>query len=154
MTAECPSTPSPAISLCEFFTEYARVERFFSREFDLTPQLARTLFYIHDERPCCVRKLTELLGIHPTSTSKLLSRLERRGLLVRSMDRVDHRLERIALTAEGVKKVQALRERLDDLTSELDSKISTHMQSCQHPAPVAHLGHLITDLISATRPTA
>jgi DNA-binding MarR family transcriptional regulator len=153
MTTELPPTPSTAISLCEFFTEYARVNRFFSRQFDLTPQLARTLFYIHEERPCCVRKLTELLRIHPTSTSKLLSRLERRGLLIRTMDRVDHRLERIALTAEGINKVEALREKLDPLTSELDSKIATHMQNCQHPAPVSHLGHLITHLISSTRPT-
>lgn len=154
MTTEFPPAPSTAISLCEFFTEYARVERYFSRQFDLTPQLARTLFYIHDERPCCVRKLTELLGIHSTSTSKLLSRLERRGLLVRSMDRVDHRLERIALTVEGNNKVEALRERLDVLTSELDHKIASHMRSCVSPAPVAHLGRLITSLISATRPTA
>jgi DNA-binding MarR family transcriptional regulator len=154
MDPERTSHPSSAVALCDFFTEYARLERHFSRQFGVTPQLARTLFYIHDERPCCVRTLTEMLGIHPTSTSKFLSRLERRGLLTRSMDRVDHRVERIALTAEGVRKVEALREQFQALASDLDHQITSHFRSCTNPAPLAHMAHLITDLITTGRPMA
>lgn len=154
MNPENSAPLSSAVALCEFFSEYARVERYFTRQFDLTPQLARTLLYINDERPCCVRKLTELLGIHGTSTSKLLSRLEKRGLLVRSMDHVDHRMERIELTEEGTRKVEDVRIRLQVLTSSLDSQINSHFQSCTSPAPVAHLGHLITELIISIRPTS
>lgn len=148
MIAEVPAPGSSAVDLCEFFSEYSRVEHYFTRRFGLTPQLARTLFYIHDEKPCCVRKLTERLGIHATSTSKFLSRLERRGLLVRGMDRSDHRIERIALTVEGIRKVDSIRADLQALTLELDREITTHVQSCLEPAPVAHLGPLITGLIS------
>ncbi|MBI4535951.1 MAG: winged helix-turn-helix transcriptional regulator [Ignavibacteriae bacterium] len=57
------------------------------------------------EKPCCVRKLTEMLGVEPTSTSKILRALDRCGYITRSLDDHDRRMERVALTHHGVKVI-------------------------------------------------
>ncbi len=52
--------------------------------------------------PCCVKALCELTGIHPTRASRLLSALERKGYLLRSLGVEDKRKESLTLTEAGV----------------------------------------------------
>jgi DNA-binding MarR family transcriptional regulator len=58
-----------------------------------------TMLYL--ERPACVKKLNELLGLSATRTSKILRTLERRGYVVRSLHLQDRRMEQVTLTEEG-----------------------------------------------------
>ncbi|MBX2989838.1 MAG: winged helix-turn-helix transcriptional regulator [Bacteroidetes bacterium] len=66
------------------------------------------LLHLYLEKPCCVRKLTEMLGIGSSSTSKLLRSLDRRGWLTRELDPVDRRMERVALTEQGVEAARQI----------------------------------------------
>jgi DNA-binding MarR family transcriptional regulator len=63
------------------------------------------LLQLYLEEPCCVGKLTEILGIGATSTSKLLRSLDRKGLVTRNPDPIDRRRETVALTEPGIQKV-------------------------------------------------
>ncbi len=60
--------------------------------------------------PCCVKTLCELTGIHATRASKLLSALEKRGYLVRSLGVEDKRKESLTLTNAGAGVARSLLE--------------------------------------------
>jgi len=62
--------------------------------------------YVH--APCCVKKLCELLEIHPTRASRLLNDLEERGYLTRSLDFSDKRKELLTLTSTGMAAAREL----------------------------------------------
>jgi|WetSurMetagenome_2_1015567.scaffolds.fasta_scaffold27257_2 DNA-binding MarR family transcriptional regulator len=66
------------------------------------------LALIHSEAPSCVKVLSRLLGVRGPRTSKLLGSLERKGYLKRTMNAVDHRMEEVGLTEEGLQAVYAL----------------------------------------------
>jgi len=63
------------------------------------------LLQLYLEEPCCVGKLTEILGIGATSTSKLLRSLDQKGFVSRSPDPIDRRRESVDLTESGIQKV-------------------------------------------------
>ena len=71
----------------------------------LTVSEFHCLLQLHLEKPCCVRKLTELLGIGGTSTSKLLRSLDRREYITRGLDVNDRRKETVTLTENGLRAV-------------------------------------------------
>jgi DNA-binding MarR family transcriptional regulator len=58
--------------------------------------------------PCCVKTLCELTGIHPSRASRLLSGLERKGYLTRTLGIEDKRKESVALTEAGVGVARSL----------------------------------------------
>lgn len=60
--------------------------------------------------PCCVKTLCELTGIHPTRASRLLSALERKGYLLRSLATEDKRKESLTLTDAGIRVARTLLE--------------------------------------------
>lgn len=64
--------------------------------------------YVH--APCCVKTLCQLTGIHPTRASRLLSALERKGYLVRSLGTEDKRKESLTLTDAGIVVARGLLE--------------------------------------------
>ncbi len=60
--------------------------------------------------PCCVKALCELTGIHPTRASRILSALERKGYLLRTLGVEDKRKESLTLTDAGVEVARRLLE--------------------------------------------
>ncbi len=60
--------------------------------------------------PCCVKALCELTGIHPTRASRILSVLERKGYLLRTLGVEDKRKESLTLTDAGVEVARRLLE--------------------------------------------
>ncbi len=64
------------------------------------------LTLIHTAAPSCVKELSRLLGARGPRTSKLLGSLERKGYLTRSLNVTDHRMEELALTAQGARTVE------------------------------------------------
>lgn len=71
------------------------------------------LIQLHLQKSCCVGSLTKALGIRPTSTSKLLRSLDRKGWIIRNLDPVDRRMEVVALTPKGTEAIQRIMQAAD-----------------------------------------
>lgn len=54
-----------------------------------------------------VSDLSELMSIHPSTTSNMLDKLQRKGLIRRERATVDQRVVRLHLTAEGERLLEA-----------------------------------------------
>jgi DNA-binding MarR family transcriptional regulator len=90
-----------------------RIARCLAADAGLTVGEFHCMMQLHLEKPCCVRKLTGILGIGGTSTSKLLRSLDRKGWITRALDPTDRRMERIALTTEGIETIQRIMHAAD-----------------------------------------
>lgn len=71
-----------------------------SREFGMTPQQA-TLLCLVEEGCTTPGELARLLQCDKTNVTGLMNRLERRGLVRRTLDEHDRRVTRVALSGEG-----------------------------------------------------
>ena len=60
------------------------------------------------------RELTEELGIHRSSVSEVLGKLEKKELITRSQDEQDRRRVQIALTEKGANTVQEGKDTRED----------------------------------------
>lgn len=99
-----------------------KLEVSLSRASGLSVHAVLCLILLYVEKPDCVGKLAELLGIGGPSTSKLLRSLDRRGYITRSLDPLDRRRELITLTPSGLvaaKEALAEAERLTQEIAEL-----------------------------------
>jgi len=90
-----------------------KIARCLANDAGLTVNEFHCMMQLHLEKPCCVRKLTEILGIGTTSTSKLLRALDEKGWITRDLDPTDRRMERVALTASGFDVVQRIMQAAD-----------------------------------------
>jgi len=82
-----------------------RIENDLAHATNLSVHELQCLLQLYLEKPCCVRRLTEILGIGGTSTSKLLRSLDRKGYLTRNLDPDDRRKETVTLTVSGLQTV-------------------------------------------------
>lgn len=64
------------------------------------------LSVIYLEKPTCVKRLSEMLEVNATRTSKLLSSLEQKGFVARQIDPADHRKEVVTLTDSGQREAK------------------------------------------------
>ena len=78
------------------------------------------LTQLYLDHPCCVKRLTESLYVTATRTSKILRKLERRGMIARAIDQNDRRKERISLTDIG----RSHAERILFLSAQAAEKLS------------------------------
>jgi DNA-binding MarR family transcriptional regulator len=79
-----------------------RLERSLAASAGLSVDEFHSLAHLYVHAPCYVKNLCELTGIHPTRVSRILSGLERKGLLTRTLGIEDKRKESLALTEAGV----------------------------------------------------
>jgi DNA-binding MarR family transcriptional regulator len=93
--------PDQGIVLLRTTLKCHRIAKELAAEVNLSVNEMHCLMQLHFEKPDCVRKLTEVLGLRGTSISKLLRSLEERKFIERSLDTIDRRVERVVLTAEG-----------------------------------------------------
>ena len=100
-----PDHNNSGIQLLRMTLKCHKIENYLSDLTGLSVNEFHCLLQLYLEKPCCVRKLTELLGIGGTSTSKLLRSLDRKGFIARSLDRDDRRKETVALTENGLRTV-------------------------------------------------
>ena len=70
-------------------------------EFRFPPAVGRLLASVHEHRGISGRELCELLDLRPSSLSEMLVRGEAEGLLTRTPDPEDRRVQHIALTEKG-----------------------------------------------------
>lgn len=72
----------------------------------------RILIILNEVKSITQRDLTARLGIQPGSVSEILSKLEKAGLILRTISETDRRTADISLTDEGIQMaVEAARQR-------------------------------------------
>lgn len=72
----------------------------------------RILIILNEVKSITQRDLTRRLGIQPGSASEVLSKLENRGLIVRTASKTDRRTTNITLTSQGTQlAVDAVKQR-------------------------------------------
>lgn len=71
---------------------------------DITTNIGFVLLHIDEENGTPATKIAPLMGMESRSLTRMLSRLEERGLVYRQPDLNDRRMVRIFLTEEGRKK--------------------------------------------------
>ena len=113
------------------------------REYPFPPAIGRLLECAAKNPGVSSRELCEFLDLRPSSLSEMLSRAEADGLLTRTADEADRRVQRISLTEKGRKAVTEMetardldaRRRVSCLTEEekeqfcrLCDKLSEHME--------------------------
>jgi DNA-binding MarR family transcriptional regulator len=90
-----------------------KIARCLASDVGLTVNEFHSMMQLHLEKPCCVRQLTEILGIGATSTSKLLRSLDKKGWITRNLDPNDRRMERVALTSQGTEVIERIMQAAD-----------------------------------------
>lgn len=96
-----------------------RIAKELAADVGLSVNELHCLMQLHIEKPCCVRKLTDVLGLRGTSISKLLRSLEEHGYIERSLDAIDRRMERVTLTVDGVKVAEQVLTISEDFVSRI-----------------------------------
>lgn len=91
-------------------TRLARLMRQ-QEESGLTPTLAAALATVAREGPLTLGALAARERVAPPSITKVVGKLEDRGLVVRSADEKDRRISRIALTPAGRRQLDRSRNR-------------------------------------------
>jgi len=95
------------------------IDKYVSSSAGLTIDEMHCLSVLFSERPPSVKRLSELINVNPTRTSKLLKGLEEKGLVVRTPHEADRRKEHVMLTDSGMKAVQSILSLFAEVGSEL-----------------------------------
>ncbi len=85
----------------------------------LTVDEMHCLNVLYVDQPYCVKKLSELLGAKATRTSKILGKLERGGLVTRTLHASDRRKESVTLTDEGKRAIEQILHLSGEIGAEL-----------------------------------
>jgi DNA-binding MarR family transcriptional regulator len=83
-------------------------------ELSLTPSEINALANLADGEPRTVSDLGAAVGAKPATVTGILDRLERRGLINRSVRQGDRRAVLIALTSSGVEAARTVHAAFDD----------------------------------------
>jgi DNA-binding MarR family transcriptional regulator len=74
------------------------------------------LLYVHP--PASVKELSRSLGVNASQTSRILRTLENKGLISRSLNVADRRVEDVTLTPRGLRVVERLLDHAEDVAME------------------------------------
>ena len=78
------------------------------------PAVGRLLACAAENPGVSSRELCELLDVRPSSLSEMLARAEADGLLTRTADEADKRVQRITLTEKGSRLISELKTARDE----------------------------------------
>jgi DNA-binding MarR family transcriptional regulator len=108
-----------AVELLRLTRRCRGIDKYVSSSAALTIDEMHFLSAIYFEHPPSVKSLTELVAIEPTRASKILKLLEQKGFVVRSIQPMDHRKEKLILTQQGVLVAQQILSMFAEVGSEL-----------------------------------
>ncbi len=74
------------------------------------PAVGRLLECVAENSNVSSRELCEMLDVRPSSLSEMLARAENDGLIARTVDEEDRRIQRVALSGKGSEIVTRMRE--------------------------------------------
>jgi len=77
------------------------------------------LLFLYLDHPESAGSLAEKLDVHKSTLSKLLSALQERGLIERALGDPDRRTERVTLTDAGVKLVEQVQSKAEEIAMAL-----------------------------------
>jgi DNA-binding MarR family transcriptional regulator len=80
-------------------------------EADLTPSMLSAMANIEYRQPVTLGQLAEAERVTPPTMSKIVGRLEDAGLVTRTADSEDKRIQRLSLSREGVRLIARNRSR-------------------------------------------
>ncbi len=101
------------------------IDKYVSSRAELTVDEMHCLSVLYSDHPPSVKRLSELINVSSTRSSKLLKDLEEREFVTRTLDVDDRRKEQVVLTEQGVKAV----ETIVSLYSEIGSELLTSWRS-------------------------
>jgi MarR family transcriptional regulator, lower aerobic nicotinate degradation pathway regulator len=111
----------------------------------------RLLGILRDRKPT-MNELAQLLGLDKSSTSGLVDRAERRGLVRRLPSQIDRRSVRVSLTAEGRTLVQAVtrdfEQDIAEIVAPLDPVESATLTTLLSRVLIAHAAGHGVDLLA------
>ncbi|KRQ88055.1 putative HTH-type transcriptional regulator YusO [Caloramator mitchellensis] len=84
----------------------------------LYPGQPPMLFILYKNNGQSQRELAEKLHIKPATTTVMLTRLEKAGLVTRKQDELDQRISRVYLTDKGMEVCEVLKKVMGDLNEE------------------------------------
>ena len=87
----------------------------------LPPAVERTLAALNLNDGLSSGELCEALGVRPSSLSELIDRMEKHGLVQRSIDEQDKRIVRITLTEKGSEIAAKIAERVSSRKTEVEA---------------------------------
>lgn len=124
-----------AIRLRQVITKLARQLNVSSTGEGLTPSQASLLGLVVGRGPLSISELTELEGLNPTMTSRMLGVLDTMGLIERTPDPSDLRSASITATPAGRRSD----ERIKALRAEVVSAATDRLSPAQQQAVLAAL---------------
>src|SRR5438105_12982141 len=86
------------------------------KDFDYSLAQVASLFIVDEKGELTIKQVAGLLERSVSATSRLLDQLASRGMITRREDEQDHRVKRVAITAQG----RALIETLQVLRAEVE----------------------------------
>jgi DNA-binding MarR family transcriptional regulator len=95
------------------------IDKYISSRAQLTIDELHCLSVLFSEHPSSVKRLSELINVSSTRTSKILKDLERRGYVSRTPDAEDRRKEQVLLTETGSSTVRRILSFYTEVGSEL-----------------------------------
>ena len=104
---------------CDVIFAYLKLSRAMRRcpperkEFPFPPAVGRLLTSAAENPGVSSRELCEILDLRPSSLSEILSRAEADGLLTRTVDEEDRRIQRVTLSEKGQRLVKEMEESRD-----------------------------------------
>jgi DNA-binding MarR family transcriptional regulator len=96
-----------------------RVQNTLAKTADLPVYQLECLLFLHLDHPESAGTLAEKLDVHKSTLSKLLSALQDRGLIERALGDPDRRTERLTLTEAGVKLVEQVQSKAEEIATAL-----------------------------------
>ncbi|MBN1253230.1 MAG: MarR family transcriptional regulator [Bacteroidales bacterium] len=100
-----------------------RMYNLFASEFSLSQTIGYVLINIEKEGTPAT-KIAPLMGMEPTSLSRLLKNMEDNGLIYRKGDETDKRIVRIYLTETGIEKRKIAKQTILDFNTKLINRIN------------------------------
>jgi len=95
------------------------IDKYVSSRAQLTIDELHCLSVLFSEHPSSVKRLSELINVSTTRTSKILKDLEQRGYVSRNPDAEDRRKEQVLLTETGSLTVNKILSFYTEIGSEL-----------------------------------
>jgi DNA-binding MarR family transcriptional regulator len=111
--------PRFGIELLKLTRRCRGIDKYVSSRARLTIDELHCLSVLFSERPSSVKRLSELINVSTTRTSKILKDLEERGYLSRSPDAEDRRKEQVLLTESGSLTVKRILSFYTEIGSEM-----------------------------------
>jgi MarR family transcriptional regulator, organic hydroperoxide resistance regulator len=100
----------------------SRMYNSIANKYDLSQTIAYVLINVEKEGTPAT-KIAPLMGMEPTSLSRLLKNMEKKGLIFREGDKDDKRIVRIFLTSEGVAKRKLAKQTVLTFNEKLMEKL-------------------------------